>query len=30
MITIDEKSRTYFQEKLADNKAVRIFFGGYG
>jgi len=30
MVTIDEESRKYFKEKVADNKVLRVFFGGYG
>jgi hypothetical protein len=30
MVTIDEDSRKYFQEKLTGTQALRIFFGGYG
>jgi hypothetical protein len=30
MITIDDESRGYFKEKLSQNQALRVFFGGYG
>jgi len=30
MVTIDEESRNYFREKVAENKVLRVFFGGYG
>ncbi len=30
MITIDDDSRAYFKEKISQNQALRVFFGGYG
>jgi hypothetical protein len=30
MITIDNESRNYFKAKLAENQALRVYFGGYG
>jgi hypothetical protein len=30
MITMDDDSRKYFKEKLAEKQALRVFFGGYG
>jgi hypothetical protein len=30
MFTIDEEATSYFRGKIADNQAVRVFFGGYG
>jgi hypothetical protein len=30
MFTIDEEARKYFQGKLEGEKALRVFFGGYG
>jgi hypothetical protein len=30
MITMDNESREYFKEKLAEKQALRVFFGGYG
>jgi hypothetical protein len=30
MFVIDEEATNYFKGKMADNQAVRVFFGGYG
>ncbi len=30
MITIDDDASNYFRDKLVENQAVRVFFGGYG
>jgi len=30
MLSIDDEAREYFRDKLAENQAVRIFFGGFG
>lgn len=30
MFTIDKESLTYFVEKLSENQALRVFFGGFG
>jgi hypothetical protein len=30
MFTMEDEARDYFKEKLAENQAVRVFFGGYG
>jgi hypothetical protein len=30
MFTIDDETTNYFKSKLADDQAVRVFFGGYG
>ncbi len=30
MFSIDQESQSYFKDKIADNQALRIFFGGYG
>ncbi len=30
MFFIDDDSQNYFKEKISGNKALRVFFGGYG
>jgi hypothetical protein len=30
MVEIDAEARKFLQEKIEDNQALRIFFGGYG
>ncbi len=30
MITIDKESRDYFKDRLREDQAVRVFFGGFG
>ncbi len=30
MFTMEDEARDYFKAKLAENQAVRVFFGGYG
>jgi hypothetical protein len=30
MFTMEDEARDYFKGKLAENQAVRVFFGGYG
>lgn len=30
MVTIDAESRSFFKEKMGDDKVLRVFFGGYG
>jgi len=30
MVAIDAEARKFLAEKLEDNLAVRVFFGGYG
>lgn len=30
MFTIDQESLKYFLEKLSENQALRVFFGGFG
>jgi hypothetical protein len=30
MVAIDAEAHKFLQEKLEDNQAVRVFFGGFG
>jgi hypothetical protein len=30
MFSIDEESRKYFESKLGETQALRVFFGGHG
>ena len=30
MFTIDNDSKNFLQDKLEDNQAVRVYFGGFG
>jgi len=30
MVTIDEKSKIFFKDKIDQDKVLRVFFGGYG
>ncbi len=30
MFTIDDEARNYFKERINENQALRVFFGGYG
>lgn len=30
MVAIDVEARKFLQEKVEDNQAVRVFFGGFG
>jgi|APCry1669189101_1035198.scaffolds.fasta_scaffold07513_4 hypothetical protein len=30
MFSMDDESKKFLQEKIAENQYVRIFFGGYG
>lgn len=30
MVTIDEKSKIFFKDKIDRDKVLRVFFGGYG
>jgi hypothetical protein len=30
MVTIDAESKSFFKDKIGEDKVLRVFFGGYG